>query len=69
MYKHNSDWITGGPWYKTSICEKLHGKMFEELIRNERSDRYNIVCSIDAHEKIIHQNMIMEEAVVVIQHH
>ena len=69
MYKHNSDWITGGTWYKTSICEKLHGKMFEEIIRNERSDRYNIVCSIDAHEKIIHQNMIMEEAVVVIQHH
>ena len=51
MYKHNSDWITGGTWYKTSICEKLHGKMFEEIIRNERSDRYNIVCSIDAHEK------------------
>ena len=20
----NSDWLTGGPWYNTSICKKLH---------------------------------------------
>ena len=25
--------------------------MFEEFIRNSRTDRYNILCSIDAHEK------------------
>ena len=24
MDKHNSDWMTGGPWYNTSICKKLH---------------------------------------------
>ena len=23
MEKHNPDWITGGPWYKTYICKKL----------------------------------------------
>ena len=21
----NSDWMTGGLWYNTSICKKLHG--------------------------------------------
>ena len=24
MEKHNSEWMTGGPWYNTSICKKLH---------------------------------------------
>ena len=24
----NSDLMTGGPWYNTSICKKLHGKVF-----------------------------------------
>ena len=51
MYKHNSDCITGGTWYNTSICKKLHGKLFEEFIRNVRTERYNLMCSIDANEK------------------
>ena len=51
MDKHNSEWMTGGPWYNTSICKKLHGKVFEGIIKNSRTDRYNIMCSIDAHEK------------------
>ena len=51
MDKHNSDWITGGPWYKTYICKKSHVTMFEEFIRNEINDRYNIMCYIDSHDK------------------
>ena len=47
----NSDWITGGPWYNTSICKKLYGKVFEGFIINARTDRYNIMCSIDAYER------------------
>ena len=30
--KHNPDWITGGPWYNTSICKKLHGKCLNHLL-------------------------------------
>ena len=29
MDKHNSEYITGGPWYNTYICNKLHGKNFK----------------------------------------
>ena len=47
----NSDWLTGGPWYNTSICKKLHGKMFERFIINAKTERYNIMCSIDVYEK------------------
>ena len=43
----NSDWITGGPWYNTSIFNKSHGKLFEGFIINEITDRYHIMCSID----------------------
>ena len=41
--------MIGGPWYNTFIGKKIHGRVFEELFRNERIDRYNIMCSIDAH--------------------
>ena len=51
MDKHNSEWMAGGPWYNTSICKKLHGKVFKGFIRNARTERYNIMCSIDTHEK------------------
>ena len=51
MDKHNSEFMTGGPWYNTSICKKSHGIFFQGFIRNARTDRYNIMCSIDTHEK------------------
>ena len=51
MDQQNPDWITGRTWYNTSICKKIHRTVFEELIRNARTDIYNIVSSIDAHEK------------------
>ena len=51
IWKNNTDWMTGGPWYNTYICKKLHGTMLEEFIRNARTNRYNIMCSIGAHEK------------------
>ena len=41
IWKNNSDWIRGGPWYITFICKKLHGKMFKTFIRNARTDRYH----------------------------
>ena len=36
---------------KIYICKKLHGQLFERFIINERTDRYHIMCSIDAYEK------------------
>ena len=49
MDKHNSEWMTGGPWYNTSICNKLNRKVFKRFNRNSRTDRYNVMCPIDAH--------------------
>ena len=49
MDKHNSEWMIVSHWYNTYICKKSHGKLFEGYIRNARTDRYNIMCSIDAH--------------------
>ena len=51
MDEKKSEFMTGCPCYNTSICKKLHGKLFEGFIRNARNDRYDITCSIDAHEK------------------
>ena len=47
----NSDWLTGGLWYNTSICKKLHGKLFEGFVINEMNDRCNIMCTIDKYER------------------
>ena len=45
------DWFNKGPWYNTYICSKLHGKVFEDFIKNEVTDRYNLICYIIAHDK------------------
>ena len=46
----NSDWLTGVPWYNTSICNKLHDTLFDGFIINSINDRYNIMCYIDSYE-------------------
>ena len=51
MDEKNSEWMTGGHWYNTYICKKLHVKVFGIFIRNARTDRYHIMCFIGAHEK------------------
>ena len=67
--KHNSYWMTGVPLYNTYICKKLHGNVFEGLIRNAITDRYNIMCAIDAHEKYNQSGHDDGKAVVVIHYH
>ena len=39
------------PWYNTDICSRLHGSLFEYFITHARTDRYNIMCSLVAHDK------------------
>ena len=41
-----------GPWYKTFICLKLHGSRFGGFITQARIDRYNLVCSLFARDKM-----------------
>ena len=40
-----------GPWYNTSICLKFHGSMFEDFITHARTDIYNLMCYLVAHDK------------------
>ena len=42
--------MTGGPWYNTYFCKKLHEKLFEGFIINAIIDRYDIMCSVDTYE-------------------
>ena len=52
--KKNShqDCLNKVPWYNTSICFKFCGSIFEYFITHDRADRYNIMCSLVAHDKI-----------------
>ena len=47
---NHPDWLNKGPWYNTSICSRLHGSLFEYYITNTITNRYNIMCSIVAHD-------------------
>ena len=49
--KHNPYRITGYQWYNKYICEKIYQIVFENYIINERTDRFKLICYIDAHEK------------------
>ena len=46
------DWCNTGPWYNKNICSKLHGIKFEDFITQARIDRYNIMCSLVAHDRL-----------------
>ena len=49
---NHQDWLNKGPWYNKPICLKLYGSMFEDFITHARTDRYNIMYSLVAHDKI-----------------
>ena len=45
-------WLNKGPWYNTYIYLKLHGGTFEDFITQAGTDRYNLICSLVAHDKM-----------------
>ena len=46
------DWLNKGPWYNRNICSKLHGSRFEDFITQAITDRYNLMCSLVAHDRL-----------------
>ena len=46
------DWFKTGPWQNKNICSKLYGTAFEGFIKQARTDRYNIMCSLVAHDSM-----------------
>ena len=49
---NNQDCFNICPWYNAYIFLKLHGIMFEYFITHARTDRYTLMCSLVAHDKI-----------------
>ena len=45
-------WFDTGPWHNKKKCSKLYGTTFEGFIKQARTDRYNIMCSLVAHDSI-----------------
>ena len=45
------EWFDTGPWYNKNICSKLYGTTFEDFITQARTDRYNIMCYLVAHDR------------------
>ena len=43
--------LNKGPWYNTAICSRLYGILFEYFITHVRTDRYNLLCYLVAHDK------------------
>ena len=52
--KKDPNWMAGGPWYNTSICEILYGTVFEFFFEiQELTDIISCVLLIHM-KKIIH---------------
>ena len=49
---NNLDWLNKGPWYNKNIRYKLHVIKFEDFITQARTDQYNIMCSLVAHDRL-----------------
>ena len=48
---NHQDWLNKGHWYNTDICSSLHISLFEDFITHARTDRYNLMCYLVAHDK------------------
>ena len=51
---NHPNWLNKSPWYNTEICSRLHGSLFEDFITHARTDEYNLLCSLVAHDKQKH---------------
>ena len=49
---NNLDWSNKVPWYNKNIFSKLHGIKFEDFITQARTDRYNLMCYLVAHDRL-----------------
>ena len=49
--RNHQDWLNIGPCYNTAVCSKFLGSKFEDFITHARTYRYNIMCSLVAHDK------------------
>ena len=66
--EQNSEWMTGGPWYNTSICKKLH-EMFLIYLLEMKEPTDIISCVLLMHKKqSINHILIMAEAVRVVHY-
>ena len=43
--------LNNGPQYNTDIGLRMSGSMFEDFITHAIYDRYNIMCSLVAHDR------------------
>ena len=48
----NVGWFETGPWHNKNICSKLYGTTFEGFIKQARTYRYNIMCSLVTHDRL-----------------
>ena len=49
------EWFDTGLQYKKKMSSKLYGTTFEYFITQAKTDRYNITCSLVAHDRL-HEN-------------
>ena len=67
--KHNPYWITGGPWYNTSICKKYMIQCLNNLL--EMQELADIISSVIVMQmrNSSHHLLMMLAAVVVMRYH
>ena len=49
--RNNLDLLNKGTWYNRKIGSKLYVSRFEDFITQARTDRYNPMCSLVAHDR------------------
>ena len=46
------DWFNKVPWYNRNIFSKFNGSRFKGFITQSRTDRYNLMCSLVANDRL-----------------
>ena len=68
MGKNNSNWMTGGTWYNTSICKNYMEQCWKNLL--EMQELTDIIsCVLLMHMKNIIHYILMMVAAVLVMHY
>ena len=69
MDNHNINWITGGPWYNTSICKNYMEQCFNNLLEMKKLTDIILCVLLMQMRHRSHHILMMVAAMVVMRYH
>ena len=51
MDEQYGDWCRGGTWFRETICQNIHGPLFNDFFVTTGEGRYDLICRLYAYNQ------------------